>query len=164
MTQEQAKSELMQIYGMLSEEKKQALDVLMEQVDGDTEKNCFNCKWYPDNGITKGFDEVCHKCSNSNKWEQAQADGEYISVDTVIEWLKDKDIIKMSNQERNARKELSALPSVAIPNKVGHWIRQKSPYGYSNTYECSECGRTIYADDQEDLEDYPYCHCGAKMD
>ena len=41
------------------------------------EKNCFNCKWYPDNGITKSFDEVCHKCSNSNKWEQA------------AKWLKD---------------------------------------------------------------------------
>ena len=35
MTREQAKSELMQIYGMLSEEKKQALDVLMAQADGE---------------------------------------------------------------------------------------------------------------------------------
>ena len=34
MTNEEAKSELMQIYGMLSEEKKQALDVLMAQADG----------------------------------------------------------------------------------------------------------------------------------
>ena len=33
MTREEAKSELMQIYGMLSEEKKQALDVLMAQAD-----------------------------------------------------------------------------------------------------------------------------------
>ena len=33
MTNEQAKSELMQIYGSLSEEKKQALDVLMAQAD-----------------------------------------------------------------------------------------------------------------------------------
>lgn len=55
------------------------------------------------------------------------------------------------------------LPSVNIPNKTGRWIRQKSLYGYSNTYECPICGRTIYANDQEDLEDYPYCHCGAKM-
>ena len=35
MTREQAKSELMQIYGSLSEEKKQALDVLMAQADGE---------------------------------------------------------------------------------------------------------------------------------
>ena len=35
MTNSQAKSELMQIYGMLSEEMKQALDVLMAQADGE---------------------------------------------------------------------------------------------------------------------------------
>ena len=33
MTNEEAKLELMQIYGMLSEGKKQALDVLMAQAD-----------------------------------------------------------------------------------------------------------------------------------
>ena len=35
-----------------------------------------------------------------------------ISRESVIEWLKDKDIIKMKSQEENARKELSELPSV----------------------------------------------------
>lgn len=35
MTREEAKSELMQIYMSLSEEKKQALDVLMEEEEGD---------------------------------------------------------------------------------------------------------------------------------
>lgn len=74
MTNEQAKSELMQIYMSLSEEKKQALDVLM-----------------------------------------AQADGEYISKDTVIEWLKEKDIIKTVGQEKEARKQLNELPSIDIP-------------------------------------------------
>ena len=35
-----------------------------------------------------------------------------ISIQVVIEWLKDKDIIKLSSQEETARKELKALPSV----------------------------------------------------
>ena len=35
-----------------------------------------------------------------------------ISREAVIEWLKAKDIIKMSSQEEMARKELKALPSV----------------------------------------------------
>jgi hypothetical protein len=56
---------------------------------------------------------------------------------------------------------IKAVPSITF--KTGRWIRQKSLYGYSNTYECSICGRTIYANNQEDLEDYPYCHCGTKM-
>lgn len=47
--------------------------------------------------------------------------------------------------------------------KTGHWIRQKTIYGLAETCECSECGRTIYTSNDEDLEDFPYCHCGAKM-
>ena len=47
--------------------------------------------------------------------------------------------------------------------KEGYWIREKTPYGYAHTYCCSECGRTIYCNNEEDLEDYPYCHCGLKM-
>lgn len=32
------------------------------------------------------------------------------------------------------------------------------------SYECSECGRKIDIWQSETLLDYPYCHCGAKMD
>lgn len=38
-----------------------------------------------------------------------------ISKESVIEWLKDKDIIKMNYQEENARRELAELTSV-IPS------------------------------------------------
>ena len=46
--------------------------------------------------------------------------------------------------------------------KKGYWIREKSPYGLSHNYECSECGRVIY-DEHDNLKNFPYCHCGAKM-
>jgi len=51
--------------------------------------------------------------------------------------------------------------------KIGHWIKEKSMYydwdGYS--YYCSECGRVVHKDEFEDMQiDYPYCHCGAKME
>lgn len=36
-----------------------------------------------------------------------QTDGDLISKEAVIEWLKDKDIIKTKNQEENARRELA---------------------------------------------------------
>lgn len=48
--------------------------------------------------------------------------------------------------------------------KIGHWIRQMGAYGLADTCECSVCGRTIYAGNENDLKDYPYCHCGAKME
>ncbi len=47
----------------------------------------------------------------------------------------------------------------------GHWIKEETKYGWDgHSYQCSECGRSIHLDTEvEDLTDYPYCHCGAKM-
>lgn len=42
-----------------------------------------------------------------------------ISRESVIEWLKDKDIIKTKKQEENARRELIKLPSVTPQTR---WI------------------------------------------
>ena len=48
--------------------------------------------------------------------------------------------------------------------KTAYWIRQETPYGYANSYECSECGRVIWNDEgEEGLDDFPYCHCGCRM-
>lgn len=60
---------------------------------------------------------------------------------------------------------LDNMPSVYPKAKVGKWIRQQSYLGYTHSYECSECGRVVYKDEFEDMQiDYPYCHCGAKME
>ena len=50
--------------------------------------------------------------------------------------------------------------------KKAHWIKEESIYGWDkHSYQCSECGRSIHLDTVvEDLYDYPYCHCGAKME
>lgn len=53
--------------------------------------------------------------------------------------------------------------------KTATWIKEESPFGWDfgwdgHSYQCSECGRSIHLDtEMEDLDDYPYCHCGAKM-
>ena len=79
-----------------------------------------------------------------------------IEREAVIEWLKEKDIIKMSWQEENARKELQALPS-AEP-KQGHWDIRQSPN--RTVIVCSCCLQPIY----EPHQNYYYCpSCGAKM-
>lgn len=58
-----------------------------------------------------------------------------------------------------------AIEALKKEPKTGHWIKEESPYGWDgHSYQCSECGRSIHLDtEMEDLEDYPYCHCGAKM-
>lgn len=48
--------------------------------------------------------------------------------------------------------------------KIGHWIFDFGEKE-SGVYKCSECGRIIMKYSDENLsENYPYCHCGAKME
>lgn len=63
---------------------------------------------------------------------------------------------------------VNRLPSVTP--KTGHWILNDNQgiqaVGYL-TYHCSECGREIsskYHGKVSLLKEYPYCHCGAKME
>ena len=62
--------------------------------------------------------------------------------------------------------DIKELPPVIPKPKIGHWIKEESIFGWDNkSYQCSVCGRSIHLDTKiEDLEDYPYCHCGAKME
>lgn len=56
--------------------------------------------------------------------------------------------------------EIEALPEIdAEPIKHGHWIIIDDVEKF--IAKCSECGRV---EDTRWIEDYPYCHCGAKMD
>lgn len=56
-------------------------------------------------------------------------------------------------------------PADVVPVIHGKWIQQKSILGMTNYYECSECGRVIWLDkEMQELDDFPFCHCGAKMD
>ena len=58
------------------------------------------------------------------------------------------------------------LPSVTLKQKTGKWIKEESICGWDGkSYQCSACGRSIHLDTKvEDLRDYPYCHCGTKME
>ena len=81
-----------------------------------------------------------------------------IRRESVIEWLKDKDILKTKNQEENARRELDELPSVTPQPKRGKWIGEESLDG-SIRYMCDNCKEFEYVDY------YDFCpNCGAKME
>lgn len=59
------------------------------------------------------------------------------------------------------------LPQIKeLEQKVAHWIKEEDTLGWDgHSYQCSICGRSIHLDTEvEDLEDYPYCHCGAQME
>lgn len=55
------------------------------------------------------------------------------------------------------------LPPVYPKQKTGRWITVAKGL-IVTSYKCSECGRTVGDDTGYDVtKDYPYCHCGAKM-
>lgn len=98
-------------------------------------------------GICREAEETAIKALEQQPCDDA------ISCEAVIEWLKAKDIIKLSSQEETARKELKALPPVT-PQKYGHWI-----WNFDKGYcKCSECGIGM------GHKEFDYCpNCGAKM-
>ena len=108
-------------------------------------------------GIGNTF--ICYKALQIiDKYAEQECE-DAVSIDVIIEWLKSKDIIKMSNQEKNARKELQALFSVQPKHETGHWIIDKGSLDafYGEVCKCSECG-------VESIGESDYCpNCGAKM-
>lgn len=89
------------------------------------------------------------------------------AIDTVAKWLFDVFGIKESDGTATVFKRLRELPSVqpdVVPVVHGRWMPILS---YNNTYKCSECGRLLVniTDGKNKVaKNYPYCHCGAKMD
>jgi hypothetical protein len=173
MTNERARSELEQLYMSLSEEKKKALDVAFKameqtdnlpvmyypQVDGitptvvaqaDGEKTCGTCR----NEDTYH----CAECENKSDYEQSQADGEYILKKDVM------GCIGQTSLHWELTRKLRKLPSVAIPNKTGHWIEQIDHEENCRTLICSNCDRPALHD-EDSIWKHKFCpHCGAKMD
>lgn len=79
----------------------------------------------------------------------------------LSDYLHDEDREKIEN----VNAEIGELPSVQPQRKRGKWIKiGKDSRGYTDTFECSECGELIrfmfYMDDCE----YDYCpYCLADM-
>lgn len=57
--------------------------------------------------------------------------------------------------------EIGKLPSA---QKTGKWVATDKGLKVTR-YECSECKREVVDDTGYDVvNDYPYCHCGARME
>ena len=56
------------------------------------------------------------------------------------------------------------LPAADVSPAVhGRWEQIKE-WATKAKYRCSVCGREIMSAVKVNIEKYPYCHCGAKMD
>lgn len=73
--------------------------------------------------------------------------GEFLDTDEMVAFLESDDYV----------------PTVDVaPVDHAQWELVKE-YGIDSLYRCSKCHRKIRACPDE-LQEYPYCHCGAKME
>ena len=57
-----------------------------------------------------------------------------------------------------------ALKSVNLKEEVyAEWIPHNGHDIRDNFYKCSVCGRIVNVVCGDSIKNYPYCHCGAKM-
>lgn len=100
---------------------------------------------------------------------QKPCDNEYIKVpkpcEDCISGKAAIDLLENTNNGWIINKVLQLPPVNPQEPKTGHWIKEKTIHGWDDkSYQCSECGRSIHLDlEVENLNDYPYCHCGVKM-
>jgi len=94
---------------------------------------------------------------------EQEPSGDLISRQAVL------DLLQMKYFGKELYMTIYNMPSVNPQPKTGHWVRNDNQgvqaVGYL-TYHCSECGREIcskYHGKISLLKEYPYCHCGAKM-
>ena len=61
-----------------------------------------------------------------------------------------------------------AITSTADVEAVRHGVWLHTPRTIADKiyhrWQCSVCARTVATVKRDDITDFPYCHCGAKMD
>ena len=73
-----------------------------------------------------------------------------------------------SNYAEEIHAALEATPTADVEEvRHGNWIHSVKVLDEKHSYhrfKCSLCGRVTARPFETDIEDLPYCHCGAKMD
>ena len=91
------------------------------------------------------------------------------SLDHIIKGMSAYDVrldayVSQRNQVNCDIDTISNLPPAQPERKTGRWIEMSST---NHTYKCSVCGRLLVniTDGKNKVaKNYPYCHCGAKME
>ena len=114
------------------------------------------------------FPEVREALDMAIQALQAQADGDLISRQAVIDCFK-KWQPYMATRLHEFENELSELPTVAIPNKVGHWVEMGTNGDGTHNICCGVCGigklkSKGHANSEYTNSKYKFCiNCGCPM-
>lgn len=88
---------------------------------------------------------------------------EYIKKSTAIAIVSDcVELCPFEKNEAIRRIEASTAADV-VPVVHGRWLFVASVFG-RDFWVCSECGRSIKTNEDNPVNKFPYCHCGARME
>ena len=86
-----------------------------------------------------------------------------VAVKAANEWVSEACVAPVMRVSRLFDK-LQKVPAADVAPVVhGQWEQVKK-WATKAKYRCSVCGREIMSAVKVNIEKYPYCHCGAKMD
>lgn len=93
----------------------------------------------------------------------------YIDADKINAELMDEYHGMISDESMKIYKIMQMLDNAPIADveevRHGKWIYEGHHEMMGHAFQCSVCGRWMFANSPENvIEEYPYCHCGAKME
>ncbi len=152
--------------GMTEEERKVALYCLKANSDYHSEV-CEECVNYPncDHTIQDDVTETIIRALEQESCDDCVSRKAVLKI--YDDWFATCNI---ADKKESPKSKIKALPPVAPQPRMGKWILNANQgvqaVGYL-TYHCSECEREISSKFHGRislLKEYPYCHCGAKME
>lgn len=93
----------------------------------------------------------------------------YIDADRFIEWLDVGHLrtpCEKCHSDYDVKEMIDSQQTADVQEvRHGRWIYCGHHEFHGHVFECSVCGRYLFANSKEDVYwEYPYCHCGAKME
>lgn len=87
-----------------------------------------------------------------------------VAVKAVLRERKPTNSVAQNRMLSIIQRDLLTMPAADVAPVVhGQWEQVKK-WATKAKYRCSVCGREIMSAVKVNIEKYPYCHCGAKMD
>ena len=93
----------------------------------------------------------------------------YIDADKINAELMDEYHGMISDESMKIYKIMQMLDNAPIADveevRHGKWIYKGHHEMMGHAFQCSVCGRWMFTNfPKHVVEEYPYCHCGAKME
>ena len=92
----------------------------------------------------------------------------YIDADRIVYWIRHTSRDGLEDDIRRVafKDAIERIPTADVQEvKHGKWIYKGHHEMMGHAFQCSICTRWMFTNSPECVvEEYPYCHCGAKME